>query len=237
MNNIFEARGLAKRFGGFAAVDGVDLSIQAGEIRCIIGPNGAGKSTFLRLAVGVYTPSAGAVYFDDEDVSNVPSFRRIAKGIGIKFQIPGVFPALDTSENLAVALQRCIPSRELDGEVDRLLDLLGLELQRDTMALNLSHGQQQWLDIGMAMSARPRLLLLDEPTAGMTPEETFKTGELVQRLNAQGTTVVAIEHDMDFVRQIARKVTVLHYGRVFCEGSIAEVENNEDVVRIYLGST
>lgn len=237
MDNIFETSGLKKNFGGFAAVDGVDLAVQAGEIRCIIGPNGAGKSTFLRLAIGFYQPTAGKVYFKGENISATPSFKRIVKGLGIKFQAPGVFPTLSTEENIAVALQQNTAQEQMHDELDRMIRLIGLEAQRDTAAGNLSHGQQQWLDIGMAMCAHPELLFLDEPTAGMSPEETFMTGELIQNLNAQGATIIAIEHDMDFVRQIASKVTVLHYGQVFCEGSIQEIETNEDVIRIYLGGS
>jgi len=236
MSTILEVKSLVKRFGGFTAIDGIDLSVEAGEMRCIIGPNGAGKSTFLRLVVGDYAPSMGAIYFNEEDISKVPPHKRIVKGLGIKFQVPGIFAELSVSENLAVSLQRCTLDRDLPVEIDRLLNFLDLEHQRETLALNLSHGQQQWLEIGMALGTRPTLLLLDEPTAGMSPEETFKTGELVQRLNAEGTTIIAIEHDMAFVRQIARKVSVLHYGHVLCEGSIDEIENNEEVVRIYLGS-
>lgn len=235
-HNIFETRGLSKSFGGFRAVDGVDIAINAGEIRCIIGPNGAGKSTFLHLAVGSFAPTSGGVYLDGKDISSIPPFRRIARGVGIKFQAPGVFPMLSTAENMLVALQRRTHNRDLPRELDRLIGLVGLADQQDTMAGSLSHGQQQWLDIAMAMSGNPKLLFLDEPTAGMSPEETYATGELIQNLNREGTTIVAIEHDMDFVRQIAHKVTVLHYGKIFCEGSIDEIEANEDVVKIYLGN-
>lgn len=233
---ILRADGLTKRFGGFKAVDDVNLSVDQGEIRCIIGPNGAGKSTFLALVVGLIAPSAGTLHIDDRDVSRVPAYRRIQNGIAIKRQVPGVFPELSVFENLAVAAQRTT-KQGLGAEVDRFLNLLGLTGQRHTLAVHLSHGQKQWLDIGMAMATRPRLLLLDEPAAGMSPEETFKTGELVCRLNAEGVTVVAIEHDMAFVRQIASRVTVLHYGHVFCEGSIQEIEANDEVAKIYLGNT
>ena len=233
---ILEARGLVKRFGGFAAVAGIDLRVETGEIRCIIGPNGAGKSTFFRLVAGDYRAGAGTIHFNGQDISSIRSHKRVAGGIGIKFQVPSIFPRLSVGENLAVALQRWVPSRELTTEIDRVLGTLGLEKQREKLAFQLSHGQQQWLEIGMALSGRPTLILLDEPTAGMSPEETYRTGELVKHLNAQGMTVAAIEHDMAFVRQIAHKVTVLHCGKVFCEGSIEEIENNEDVIRIYLGN-
>ncbi|TAM87417.1 MAG: ABC transporter ATP-binding protein [Candidimonas sp.] len=236
MDKLLETHGLVKQFGGFKAVSNVDLSVDAGEVRCIIGPNGAGKSTFLRLAVGFYEPTAGSIYFKNEDISSLPFYRRIVKGLGVKFQAPGVFPTLSAEENLLVALQRTTSSENLRAELDRLMDLIGLDSQRQDLAQNLSHGQQQWLDIGMAMGSHPELLLLDEPTAGMSPAETFRTGVLVQKLNAEGVTIIAIEHDMEFVRQIAHKVTVFHYGKVFREGSISSVEADRDVMRIYLGN-
>jgi ABC-type uncharacterized transport system ATPase subunit len=136
---------------------------------------------------------------------------------------------------LRIALQRVYRGVALDRELDRLLDLIEVRHQREQPAGNLSHGQQQWLEIAMAVALRPAMLLLDEPTAGMSPEETFKTGELVKRLNASGMTIIVIEHDMAFVRQIAQRVTVLHFGQVFDEGSLERIISNEDVVRIYLG--
>ncbi|MDR3468236.1 MAG: ABC transporter ATP-binding protein [Xanthobacteraceae bacterium] len=232
---LLRARQLTKRFGGHAAVDRLDLSIEAGEIRCLIGPNGAGKSTALALLAGSLSPSAGAIYFDGSEISNVAAHDRAKRGISIKFQLPSVFPELSVRQNLKIALSRRYLGSELDDRIDETLDLVELSDQRGKLARVLSHGQKQWLEFGLAISLKPRLLLLDEPTAGMTPEETERTGELVLRLNRSGVTVVAVEHDMQFVRQIARTVSVLHLGTVFSEGRLNDVLANEDVKKIYFG--
>ena len=232
---LLQTQGLDKSFGGLFATRNVDLAIETGEIRCLIGPNGAGKSTLFKLISGTYRPDAGSVRFDGVDVTGLRPHRRINHGLSIKFQVPGIFVDLGVEHNLRIALQRRVAASAIDGELERLLEFLDLTGSRHLAAGNLSHGQQQWLEIGMAIALRPKLLLLDEPTAGMSPEETFKTGELVKRLNAEGMTIVVIEHDMTFVRQIARKVTVLHFGQVFLEGTLDEVVHNEEVVRIYLG--
>jgi len=235
MATILETHALYKHFGGLNATDGVDLRIAAGELRCLIGPNGAGKSTLFRLILGTYPPSSGRITFRDEDVTRLAPHERVRRGISIKFQVPGIFLDLSVEQNLRIALQRVVARREETARLETLLDLLGLQQVRDMAAGALSHGQQQWLEIGMAIALKPALLLLDEPTAGMSPEETFKTGELVKRLNGEGMTIVVIEHDMTFVRQIAQRVTVLHFGRVFDEGSLDDIVRNEDVARIYLG--
>lgn len=235
MAALLEARDLSKSFGGLFATRGVNLAIDPGEVRCLIGPNGAGKSTLFKLIIGTYQPNSGQVLFDGQDITPLKSHRRINQGLSIKFQVPGIFVDLSVEHNLRIALQRRVAPIEIDGETDKLLAFLDLGGSRQLAAGNLSHGQQQWLEIGMAIALKPKLLLLDEPTAGMSPEETFKTGELVKRLNAEGMTIVVIEHDMTFVRQIAQKVTVLHFGQVFLEGTLEEVVNNEEVVRIYLG--
>ena len=235
MATILQTRGLRKHFGGLSAINGVDLAVEEGELRCLIGPNGAGKSTLFKLILGAYQPSAGEILFRGEDISSLRPHLRVQRGMSIKFQVPGIFLELPVEQNLRIALQRAYRGAALGTELDRLLDLIDLAFQRDELAANLSHGQQQWLEIAMAVALKPSMLLLDEPTAGMSPEETFKTGELVKKLNASGMTIIVIEHDMAFVRQIARRVTVLHFGQVFCEGTLDEIIGNEDVVRIYLG--
>ena len=235
MAALLETRQLSKHFGGLNAINGVDLRIEPGELRCLIGPNGAGKSTLFKLILGSHPPSAGSIWFRGTDVTALPSHTRVQQGMSIKFQVPGIFLDLTVELNLLVALQRRLDEAGQDRELERLLDLLDLQSCRLAPAGTLSHGQQQWLEIGMAIALDPALLLLDEPTAGMSPEETFKTGELVKRLNRDGMTLVVIEHDMTFVRQIARKVSVLHYGQVFVEGTVDEITANEDVARIYLG--
>lgn len=235
MTAILETKNLSKHFGGLHATNGVDLSIESGELRCLIGPNGAGKSTLFKLILGSYPPSGGEILFNGENITKLLPYRRIEKGISIKFQVPGIFEDLPVTQNLVIALQHRMPKERSQAELERLLTLLDLQSSRNKRAGELSHGQKQWLEIGMAIALAPSLLLLDEPTAGMSPEETFKTGELVKKLNQQGMTILVIEHDMAFVRQIAQKVTVLHFGKIFVEGSLNEIVNNEDVARIYLG--
>jgi branched-chain amino acid transport system ATP-binding protein len=232
---LLQARQLTKRFGGHAAVDRLDLSIEAGEIRCLIGPNGAGKSTALALLAGNLSPSAGAIYFDGNEISNIAAHGRAKRGISIKFQLPSIFPELSVRQNLKIALSQRYRGSELGRQIDQTLDLIELSDHRSKLARILSHGQKQWLEIGLAISLKPRLLLLDEPTAGMTSEETERTGELVRKLNRSGVTVVAVEHDMQFVRQIARTVSVLHLGKVFFEGELEDVLVDENVKQIYFG--
>ncbi|MFO1350604.1 MAG: ABC transporter ATP-binding protein [Gammaproteobacteria bacterium] len=235
MAAILETRNLSKRFGGLQAASDVNLTIAAGELRCLIGPNGAGKSTLFRLILGTYPPSQGEIWFKGEDITRALPHERINKGISIKFQVPGIFKDLSVEQNLVIALQKRTDPAQRAAELERLLALLNLQPARRRLAGELAHGQQQWLEIGMAIALSPALLLLDEPTAGMSPEETFKTGELVKQLNGEGVTIVVIEHDMAFVRQIARKVTVLHFGRIFVEGELDEIVRNDEVARIYLG--
>jgi branched-chain amino acid transport system ATP-binding protein len=235
MAALIEARGLSRSFGGLFAVNEVDLAVEDREIHCLIGPNGAGKSTLFKLIVGTYAPSAGSILFDGVDITHLPAFARVARGMSIKMQAPSVFRALPVRQNLHIALQHHVEPHRIPAEEERLLSLLGLGDDADRLAGELAHGQQQWLEIGMAMALRPRLLLLDEPTAGLSPDETFRTGELIQRLNADGATVVVVEHDMTFVRQIATRVTVLHLGKVFARGTIEEIISNRGVEEIYLG--
>jgi ABC-type uncharacterized transport system ATPase subunit len=232
---LLEARKLNKRFGGLQVIADVDFALEAGELHCLIGPNGAGKSTFFRLILGEYEPTSGRVFFDGEDITKLEAHDRIGKGISVKFQVPGIFKELSVSQNLEIALQHHLEGHSLRGEIERQLDFLNLSNDASQLAGNLSHGQKQWLEIGMAVSLKPKLLLLDEPTAGMSPEETHATGEMVRALNAQGTTVLAIEHDMEFVRHVATRVTVLHFGRIFAEGSIDTIVADERVAEIYLG--
>ncbi len=235
MATILQTQGLKKYFGGLYAIDGIDFAVEEGELRCLIGPNGAGKSTLFKLILGSYEPSEGRILFKGNDITSLRPHLRIQRGMSIKFQVPGIFLELPVEQNLRIALQRVYRGAALDLELDRLLELIEVGRRREEPAENLSHGQQQWLEIAMAVALRPAMLLLDEPTAGMSPEETFRTGELVKRLNASGMTIIVIEHDMVFVRQIAKRVTVLHFGRVFDEGSLGQIISNEDVVRIYLG--
>jgi len=192
MATILQTRGLKKYFGGLYAINGVDLSIEEGELRCLIGPNGAGKSTLFKLILGSYEPSEGTILFKGHDITSLRPHLRVQRGLSIKFQVPGIFLALPVEQNLRIALQRAFRGAALEQELERLLALIDLEHQRTELATNLSHGQQQWLEIAMAVALQPAVLLLDEPTAGMSPEETFKTGELVKKLNASGMTIVVV---------------------------------------------
>ena len=230
-------KGVTKRFGGLTAVSDIDLTVNVGEVHCLIGPNGAGKSTLFKLIVGLYPPTKGTISFDQVDITEERPYARVQRGMSIKMQAPSVFKELPVRQNIQIALQGRYSGAERDAEEDRLLTLLDLASDSTKLAGALSHGQQQWLEIGMALALQPQLMLLDEPTAGMSPEETFKTGELVKSFNAEGMTVLVVEHDMAFVRQIAQRVTVLHLGKIFTRGSLETILQDEKVAEIYLGKT
>ncbi|SFI72784.1 ABC transporter ATP-binding protein [Celeribacter neptunius] len=232
---ILETRQLNKHFGGLHVTGNVDFALEPGEMHCLIGPNGAGKSTFFRLILGEHMPDSGHILYDGSDITRNKPFERIRRGISVKFQVPGIFKELSVRQNLEIALQHHVAPLMLHEEIDRLLEFLKLSADHMQLAGNLSHGQKQWLEIGMAVALKPKLLLLDEPTAGMTPDETFATGEMLQELNREGMTLLAVEHDMAFVRQIAHQVTVLHFGKVFAQGTIDEIVADERVTAIYLG--
>jgi branched-chain amino acid transport system ATP-binding protein len=234
---LVDVKGVSKRFGGLSAVSDVDLTINVGEIHCLIGPNGAGKSTLFKLIVGLYPPTKGSIFFDSVDITDERPFARVKRGMSIKMQAPSVFKELPVRQNIQIALQGRLFGVERSAEEDRLLTLLNLASDSNKLAGALSHGQQQWLEIGMALALQPQLLLLDEPTAGMSPEETYKTGELIKSFNAEGMTVLVVEHDMAFVRQVAQRVTVLHLGRIFARGSLEAILGDEKVAEIYLGTT
>lgn len=234
---LLETHKLNKRFGGLHVTADVSFSLEPGKIHCLIGPNGAGKSTFFRLLLGEHQPSSGTILFDGDDITRLKPFQRINRGMSVKFQVPGIFGALSARQNLEIALQHKVGAAMLEAEVERLLDFLQLKPVAAQLAGNLSHGLKQWLEIGMAISLKPKLLLLDEPTAGMSPEETYMTGEIVKRLNAEGMSVLAVEHDMAFVRQVADRVSVLHFGRLFAEGTIEEIVADDRVAAIYLGQS
>lgn len=226
---------LFKRFGGVIPVNNVSLSFAPGKPFSLIGPNGAGKSSFLKTCVGVYAPEGGSVVIGDHDVTKAPIFRRVHAGMGVKNQKPQIFDDLSTRENLWIAAYSRVRNRRQASDIAaRVIAMLGLEAQSGVSASALSHGQQQWLDIGMVLCLAPRVVLLDEPAAGMTNEETRELSGLVRTL-AKFTTVVVVEHDMEFVRTLEGHVTVLHQGEVFAEGDIETLRGDDRVLDIYLG--
>ncbi len=234
-DEILTLKKLTIDFGGLRAVNNVDLSIKRGELRGLIGPNGAGKSTIFKLIMGIYPPTQGQVIFKETDISKMPTWQRARMGIGIKMQIPGVYGELTGYENMRIAAQNYIPQEKIDEEINRLVQLIGIEELLPQVVNSLSHGQQQWLEIAMTLASNPELLLLDEPAAGMGPEETAFTAQIVKKLNDNGVSIIFIDHDMEFVRQISQQVTVLHQGAVFAEGHIGDIESDPEVIEIYLG--
>ncbi|ATW87428.1 amino acid/amide ABC transporter ATP-binding protein 1 (HAAT family) [Halohasta litchfieldiae] len=232
-NVILATRQLTKKFGGLTAVDDVDFEVNRGEIRCLIGPNGAGKSTLLNLITGKLSPSEGDIYFDGNDLTGLDPHERIDTGLSVKFQSPHVYENLSVKRNLQVPLQRT--DRNVDRVMAETLEQIALTEQADTPAGDLSHGQQQRLEIGMAITLDPELMLLDEPVAGMSVDETADVADLITSLHDDGMAFLVVEHDMEFVREISEQVTVLNQGAVFRQGPIEEIETDEAVRRIYLG--
>ncbi|MFP8952271.1 ABC transporter ATP-binding protein [Natrialbaceae archaeon A-arb3/5] len=233
---ILQTRDLRKQFGGLTATDDVDFGIDEGELRCLIGPNGAGKSTFLKLLTGRLEPTGGSIYYDGAEITGLPSHERVTRGISIKFQVPSIYPDLSVRENLRVPLQTVADPGEFDRRTRETLERFHLSGTEDETAANLSHGQQQRLEIAMAMTLEPKLMLLDEPVAGLSVEETAEIADLLTTINEEdGVAFIVIEHDIDFVETIADRVTVLHQGAIFTEGSIEDVRADPEVKRIYLG--
>lgn len=230
---VLEAEGLAKSFGGIKAIDDLTVSLSEGELRCLIGPNGAGKSTFFGLLMGIHRPDRGRILYWGEDVTRLRAYLRVRRGLSLKFQTTRIYKNLTVEQNLRIPHGRA--KGKEDGKASWAATELGLDGYWDAIAGELPHAEQQWLEIAMTLAAEPSLLLLDEPTAGMTPEETHRTAEFVKALNREGLTIVVVEHDMAFVRELGQQVTVLHNGRVFASGSVAEIEAHKDVQRIYLG--
>jgi len=240
---VLETRGLTKRFGGVVAVDDLDYRVLEGELRCVIGTNGAGKTTLFNLVTGRLKPTSGEVSFRETDITGFSPHRICRMGVGRKFQAPNVFQELSVADNIRVAAQGKSGLLQLalhkydetfEDELPLLLKKIRLYEKKDLRAASLSHGEQQWLEIGMVLANHPILLLLDEPTAGMTIAETKETVGLIRDIT-EGVTTIVIEHDIGFVREIAEIVTVMHRGRVLAEGCLDEVECDEDVRDVYLG--
>jgi len=240
---ILETENVTVSFDGFKALNNLNFSMDAGELRVVIGPNGAGKTTFLDVITGKVQPTQGQVLFKGRNVRRLSEEKIALLGIGRKFQTPRVYLNLTPRENLELACNRSKdvfstlfgrPPASERSTVAGLLETIGLTLKANFPAALLSHGEKQRLEIGMLVAQSPDLLLVDEPVAGLTDEETENIGELLLAL-AENHSILVIEHDMEFVRQIARKVTVLHEGSVLCEGSIEEVQNDPRVIEVYLG--
>jgi urea transport system ATP-binding protein len=237
--------GITVSFDGFKALNELSFMIEPGEMRAIIGPNGAGKTTMMDVVTGKTRPDAGDVYFEEGlyDLSKLDETQIAELGIGRKFQKPTVFDMHTVEDNLLLALKndRRVRATLLwqsspvqEKRIDELLDIIRLKTLRSRVAGSLSHGQKQWLEIGMLLAQGPKLLLVDEPVAGMTDAETRQTAELLKQIN-RDKTVIVVEHDMAFVRDLGVKVTCLHEGSVLAEGSIDQVSANERVIEVYLG--
>jgi urea transport system ATP-binding protein len=241
---VLYLNGVTVSFDGFVALDSLSLIVDPGELRCIIGPNGAGKTTMMDVITGKTRPDQGEALFGEaNDLTRMTETEIAHAGIGRKFQKPTVFRNHTVFQNLELAMKtakgvfatlRARLSAQQKGRIDEMLDLIGLRDQADRKADLMSHGQKQWLEIGMLLVQDPKLLLLDEPVAGMSDEETARTGELFQSLAGKHSLVV-VEHDMHFVESIARKITVLHEGKVLSEGNMDEVRAHPRVIEVYLG--
>jgi urea transport system ATP-binding protein len=240
---MIEARDVTVSFAGFRALDGLNFSMQQGELRFVIGPNGAGKTTLLDVLTGKVRPIAGNVRFGkDLNVLNTSEHRLVQAGIARKFQTATIFNSLTVFENLEVAMgfqdaavqlfTRLSPSRRQ--RIDETLEKIGLQGRAHVRAGILAHGEKQWLEIGMLLVQQPKLLLLDEPVAGMTRQERNRSGQILQEI-AKECSVLVVEHDMEFVRNFASTITVLHLGKLLCQGSVHEVQNDPKVVEVYLG--
>ncbi|MBD2562089.1 MULTISPECIES: urea ABC transporter ATP-binding protein UrtD [Nostoc] len=240
---ILETENVTVNFDGFRALNQLNFSMDVGELRVVIGPNGAGKTTFLDVITGKVQPTLGRVLFKGRNLRSLPEYRIARLGIGRKFQTPRIYLNLTPRENLEITSNKkknvfstlfersnAVEKNNIKG----LLETIGLTPKADIRAGLLSHGEKQRLEIGMLVAQSPDLLLVDEPVAGLTDEETYNIGELLLAL-AQSHSILVIEHDMEFVRQIAKKVTVLHEGSVLCEGNFEEVQNDSRVIEVYLG--
>ncbi len=246
---VLEVVNVGKRFGNLVAVDDISLAVARGELRAIIGPNGAGKTTFFNLISGFFPPSAGRIVFDGRDVTSMPAHRRVAIGMARTFQITEIFPELSVYENLQIGVESAAGYRlrpwisraeksAVRGRIDAILDLAGLTGKTDRLVGELAHGDQRVAEIAMALTLRPRLLLLDEPAAGMGDQETYAVIKLIRDLHRRAEmAIVLIEHDMRVVFGLADRITVLDRGRLLAEGSPQEVAGEVAVQQAYLGMT
>jgi branched-chain amino acid transport system ATP-binding protein len=238
---LLEINRVTKLYGPLRALDGVDLMVNAGTFHGLIGPNGSGKSTLLKSIAGAHFPTTGTIRFDGMDISEMAPYQRARHGLSLKFQITAVLTELSVYDNVLLALQsgetswqllRSSSRLQLNDQVIVALDRFRLADRADDLAGELSHGEQQWLEIAMALARKPKLLLLDEPTAGMSPEERRVTGELLRPIKSYCTLII-VEHDIDFIKKICDRLTVLDQGRVIGSGTVDEIEHDQRVQEIY----
>ena len=242
---LLKTAGLSKNFGGLKAVDGVDFALEAGDLRAVIGPNGAGKTTFFNLITGLFPPTSGRIHFRGEDITGFAPHRVSQKGIGRTLQLTSLFSGLTVRENVWIAAQsrhrffnplvHYSKLRDVAEKTREVLRLLGLAEKSDEVVANLSHGDQRLLEIGVALSTSPALLLLDEPTAGLSPRETQEITQTIRALS-KGITIVIVEHDMDVIMSVANTITVLDQGRIIAEGSPEAIRGDPRVREAYLGA-
>lgn len=239
MNNniILEVSKLSKSFQGFIANENLNLQFKKNEINCIIGPNGAGKTTFISLISGHLQPTSGTISYKNKKINNLDVVSRAQLGIARKFQTPSVFTNLTVLENLELAVLKNVKKTNFEDKIKQTLELIKLNHEQNTLSQNLSHGQRQWLEIGLLLGIDADLLLIDEPTAGMTEAETVATSNLFKDLAKNyNKTIIIIEHDIAFIKNLNSKIIVLHLGKLFAIGSYEEISNNKDVMEIYLGN-
>jgi ABC-type uncharacterized transport system ATPase subunit len=239
MGELLRTERLTKHFRGLVANEAIDFALKKGDLRCIIGPNGAGKTTLISMISGHLAPTSGNVWYRGERINHLSVVHRARRGISRKFQTPQLFGALRAHENIELALLSTPRApAERRQRIRQILELIRLSDCADVPVERLSHGQRQWLEIGLLIASDARLLLLDEPTAGMTAEETRATGDLTRLLVRElGVSVIVIEHDINFIRNLEAPVTVLHLGRVLVEGSFSEIADNAQVREVYLGAS
>ena len=235
--SLLKVENISKRYKGLIANDKISLELSEGEVRCIIGPNGAGKTTLISLISGHLKQSSGNIIFNKKIINNYNLVKRVRLGIGRKFQTPTLFDNLTVYENIELSIIRNkYKSSEKKIKIEEILKLIRLFEEKDLLSNTISHGQRQWLEIGLLIGNNVKLLLLDEPTAGMTSEETIATTKLINNLATEKKlSAIVIEHDINFVRELGAKITVLHLGKLFAEGDYASIENNSYVKEIYLG--
>lgn len=231
---LLSTQALTMRFGGVVAVNEVDFSLAPGELRCLIGPNGAGKSTFFKMLSGQYAPTSGKITFRNRSIAGAAPHEIARLGIGIKTQIPNVFNGLDVHENIWLAARRRNSPAMARRIARDILDRIRLTHRAMVPVGHLSHGQRQWVEIGMVLAGEPELVLLDEPAAGMTDEETRLTAELIKEINSTRALII-VEHDIQFIRMIADRVTVFHQGRILMEDKVDAVLKDDRVRDVYLG--